>query len=140
MAALAWMFLVHRGLEIMEPFYSVGPLARRAALLMHDNDRIAVMGTYENLSPVSFYLRRKVLVVDGFGGDLRFGRSLDGAATEYFIDDSALDRMWVDGRRVFLLVQNDGEDPPIPAPAYLLARDPAGSLFSNRPNPPDGKR
>jgi Dolichyl-phosphate-mannose-protein mannosyltransferase len=132
-AALSWIFLVHRGLEIMEPFYSVGPLARRAALLARDTDRIAVMGAYENASPVSFYCRRQVIVVNGFGGDLRYGRSIDGSAAPYFIDHAALKRMWVDGRRVFLLIQNDGEDPPVPAPAYLLARDPAGRLFSNRP-------
>ncbi len=132
-AALGWMFLVHRGLEIMEPFYSVGPLARRAALLMRDTDKVAVMGAYENASPVSFYLRRRVIVVDGFGGDLRFGRSLDGSSAPYFIDGAELNRMWVDGQRVFLLINNDGADPPIPQPAYLLARDPAGRLFSNRP-------
>ncbi len=132
-AALAWMFLVHRGLEIMEPFYSVGPLARRAALLMRDTDKVAVMGTYENASPASFYLQRRVIVVDGFDGDLRFGRGLDGSSAPYFIDDAELSRMWVDGHRVFLLINNDGADPPIPEPNYLLARDPAGSLFSNRP-------
>jgi hypothetical protein len=132
-AALAWMSLVHRGLEIMEPFYSVGPLARRAAALVRDTDRVAVMGACENASPVTFYLKRRVIVVDGFGGDLRFGRSLDRSSAPYFINDAELSRMWVDGQRVFLLVSNDGADPPIPAPAYLLARDPAGSLFSNRP-------
>lgn len=131
--AVVTMFVVHRGLQIMEPFCSVGPLARRAAVLMRGTDRVAVIGSYENVSPVSFYLRRRAIVVDGFGGDLSFGRTIDPSSAPYFIDPAALGRMWMDGHRIFLLVSSDGVDPALPQRAYLLDQSPAGSLYSNQP-------
>ena len=131
--ALVSAFIAHRGLEIVHPYVSVAPLARKASAMMREDDYVAVAGPYENVSPVDFYTRRRALVVDGFGGDLRFGRRLDPSAARWFIDDAQLRKLWTNGRRILLLIPNDASDPSPPTPAWRLAQQPAGSLYSNRP-------
>ncbi len=131
--ALVSIWIAHRGLAMAHPFMSVAPLARETAALTSDGDRVAVMGRYEDVSPVGFYLKRKVIVVDGFDGDLRFGRKTDPASNREFIDYAQLRKLWASRRRIFLLVPNDGSDPSPPSPAWRLAHEPSGSLYSNRP-------
>lgn len=134
--ALVSSWTVHRGLEIMEPFCSVAPLARTVARLAGPDDAVVVMGPFEDTSPIAFYLRRQVMVVDGMGGDLSLGRRMEPASGRYFLDDAGLRRLWNDrSRRVFLVIENGdpAADPPPPTPVWRLKETPAGALYSNRP-------
>jgi hypothetical protein len=47
------------------------------------------MEPFEAAAPVAFYLRRRVMIVDGLGGDLREGREIDSVASRYFLDDAS---------------------------------------------------
>ncbi len=134
--ALVSTWTVHRGLEIMEPFCSVAPLARITARMVGPDDPVVVMGPFEETSPIAFYLRRPVMVVDGMGGDLRLGRRMEPASGRYFLDDAGLRKLWNDrSRRVFLVIESGdpAADPPPPTPVWRLKETPAGTLYSNRP-------
>ncbi len=131
--AMVTIFNVHKGLEIMEPLFSIAPLAQQMAGLVHDADYVAVTGDFEDLSLISFYLRRPVLMVDGGNGDLRFGRLSDPITALCFVDYGDLRRLWAGGRRIFVVVNRVADDQPLPEPAYQLLQAPTGALYSNRP-------
>ncbi len=134
--AIVSNWAVHRGLEVMEPYSSVAPLAHDIAKTIAPNDAVVIMGPFEAAAPVAFYLRRRVMIVDGLGGDLRQGREMDAATNRYFLDDASLNRLWNrSGRRVYLVIVNGdpAADPPPPTPAWRLQEMPSGALYSNRP-------
>ncbi len=127
---------VHHGLEIFEPHRSIAPLAKRVAALAGPDDVVAVMGPYEKASPLGFYTQRRVAVVDGFDGDLKYGRLVDPSSAPFFLDDEGLQKLWSSGRRIFLIAddpQGALHDPLILNPSYTLAAQPGRMLYSNRP-------
>jgi 4-amino-4-deoxy-L-arabinose transferase-like glycosyltransferase len=134
--AIVSNWAVYRGLEIMAPYCSVAPLARGVAKTITPDDAVVVMGPFEAASPIAFYLRRRVMIVDGLGGDLREGREIDSAASRYFLDDASFHQLWSkSGRRVYLVIVNGNPaaDPPPPTPAWRLQELPSGAVYSNRP-------
>lgn len=127
---------VHRGLEIMAPYCSVAPLAHDIAKTIAPDDAVVIMGPFEAASPIAFYLRRPVMMVDGLGGDLREGREIDSDASRYFLDDASFRQLWSkSGRRVYLVIVNGdpAADPPPPTPVWRLQELPSGAVYSNRP-------
>jgi 4-amino-4-deoxy-L-arabinose transferase-like glycosyltransferase len=134
--AIVSIWAVHRGLEVMEPYCSVAPLARGVAKTITPADAVVIMGPFEAASPIAFYLRRPVMIVDGLGGDLREGREIDSTASRYFLDDASFRQLWTkSGRRVYLVIVNGDPvaDPPPPAPAWRIQELPSGAVYSNRP-------
>ncbi len=134
--AIVSNWAVHRGLEVMTPYCSVAPLARGVAKTIAPDDAVVIMGPFEAASPVAFYLHRRVMIVDGLGGDLREGREIDSAANRYFLDDASFHQLWAkSGRRVYLVIVtgDPAADPPPPTPAWRLQEIPSGAVYSNRP-------
>lgn len=136
LTSVVLLIQIHHGLVVFEPYRSVAPLAKRVAALAGEDDVVAVMGPYEKASPLAFYTRRRVTVVNGFQGDLEYGRRVDPSADPFFLDNAAFQKLWSSSRRVFLIA--DGSPgasgyPPIPNLSYKLGEQPGRAVYSNRP-------
>lgn len=136
LTSVLFLTQVHRGLAIFEPHRSVAPLAKRVASMAKDGDAVAVVGPYEKYSSLAFYTGRRVYVVNGWEGDLRYGRLADPASSPYFLDRAGLEKLWTSGRRVFLVADDcpgEPEGPIAPAPRHTLGTLPGRTLYSNEP-------
>jgi hypothetical protein len=137
LSAVVLLVNIHRGLVVFEPYRSVAPLARQVATLAGKEDIVAVTGPYERASPLAFYTGRRVTVVNGFQGDLDYGRVRDPSSALYFLDSSGFSEVWRSDQRVFLITDASPlsivESSSLLKPVYRMGRQPGRILVSNMP-------
>lgn len=64
---------------------------------------VSVLGRYEHLSDISFYTKRRIIVVTEDAGELTFGRDSEDT-TGYFISREELKRLFGSGKKVYCVV------------------------------------
>jgi 4-amino-4-deoxy-L-arabinose transferase-like glycosyltransferase len=96
----------HSGLVIFSPVLSSRVLARSIQAHWREGDVIEDNGDYEAASSVNFYTRRQMRILNGRRNNIWYGSTFPDAPA-VFDDDSAFEKLWNSGRRVFLWTEED---------------------------------
>lgn len=100
--AVAFLLVAHLGMVTFAPYRSSAAIARTLLAQAGPGDEIVHDGSFEAASPLSFYLRRRIRVLDGAFGDLAFG-SRYPEARDWFLAAPDLDRLASGPARVWLV-------------------------------------
>jgi len=111
--ALGMLFLtcypmIILAMRSLEPAQSVRLLAREINKDTDRNSIVAVIGRYEHVSDIGFYVKRRVVLVGGRdAGEQTFGRySADN--NDYFLSFEAFRKLLQSGRKVYCIVSRKG--------------------------------
>ncbi|TCK72516.1 glycosyltransferase family 39 protein [Acidipila rosea] len=107
-------------------------LAQAISPELNADSVIVINGRLEQASSFAFYLGRRVLVVNGRGGELAYGASFNDLPP-VFLDQAALAKLWNGPGRVFLWTEEQFA-PAFAAPVYVIARSGGKMVLSNAPN------
>ncbi|MCS6884055.1 MAG: glycosyltransferase family 39 protein [Acidobacteriota bacterium] len=100
-----FLFCAHDALTYFEPYLSSKKLAEEIKKRLDTNSVVIIHGEYQGGSSIGFYLKEKVLLLNGRMTGLEFG-SYFADAPKIFIDNQELQRLWK-ARRVFLFTYDD---------------------------------
>ncbi|MBO0861840.1 MAG: glycosyltransferase family 39 protein [Chloracidobacterium sp.] len=135
LTAAVFIYFAHFAFGVFNPVLSTYPLAKAIQLRLKPEDLVAFNGEYQNHSSVGFYLKRRVLLIDGRTTVLEFG-SRYSDCPPVFIDKAEIARLWTQGQRVFLFTTDENFatlEKALSGVVYPIARAGGKSVYSNYP-------
>ena len=137
MGAFGFLVAAHMGLRTFAPVLSSAQLAQAIASQVGPGDLLAIHGEYEAGSTLGFYLKRNdIHILEGRSSNLWYG-SFFPDAPPIFETPATFAAKWSGPRRVFLwqsLTDEPKSLPPLPSPAYVVAKGGGKEIVSNQPN------
>lgn len=129
-----FIFFAHNALCYFDPYLSSKGLAQEIEKRHEPGALVVIHGEYQGGSSVGFYLKDRVLLLNGRMTGLEFG-SYYPDAPQVFIDNEQMSALWKGHRRVFLFTHDDKFhliERYLREPVYKIASAGEKSVYSNR--------
>jgi 4-amino-4-deoxy-L-arabinose transferase-like glycosyltransferase len=125
-----FLIAAHMALVTFSPVLSSKTLADAIRPQLQNGDVVEINGEYEAGSTLSFYLRRRIRILNGRSSDLWYG-SFFNDAPQLFDDNASFRQLWSGPQRIFLWTPLD-QVPALPGPVYTIASSGGKEILSNR--------
>ncbi|MEM4405390.1 MAG: glycosyltransferase family 39 protein [Nitrososphaerota archaeon] len=129
-----FLFFAHNALGYFDPYLSSKGLAKEIEKRYEPGSLVVIHGEYQGGSSIGFYLKDRVLLLNGRMTGLEFG-SYYPDAPKVFIDNEQIRTLWKSERRIFLFTYDDKFhliEKYLEGGVYRIAAAGEKSIYSNR--------